>query len=103
MHSPAQLQRGPQVPVAPALPASRPISKCRRAAALAAQCRLRQADGHGGCTLRHAHLERRLPHAQAVAEPQQIDADVFQDQGRLQQPGMHQQQVRRPGYWLAPV
>ena len=55
--------------------------------------RARQTDTHGGCTLRHAHLERRLPTMHAVAEAQQMDPDVFAAARQLQQPGKDQQQV----------
>ena len=55
--------------------------------------RARQADTHGGCTLRHAHLERRLPTMHAVAEAQAMAPDVFASAPQLQQPGIDQQQV----------
>lgn len=55
--------------------------------------RARQADTHGGCTLRHAHLERRLPTMHAVAEAQAMAPDVFATAPQLQQPGTDQQQV----------
>ena len=82
-----------QAPVTPALQCSVPRIRSRKSTALADQCRVRQTDAHGGCTLRLAHLERRLPCAQAVAEPQQLTPDVFDDEGRLQQPGKGLQQV----------
>ena len=60
------------------------------------QHRARQAETHGGCTLRHAHLERRLSPMHAVAEAQQMAPDAFAATPHLQQPGKDQQQVCFP-------
>lgn len=95
MHCPAQLQRSTPAAVGPALQFHGPKVAPRGVAALADQCRLRQIDAHGGCTLRHAHHERRLPSAQAVAEPQQLTPDVFANEAGLQQPGKGLQQVSK--------
>ncbi|DBA88772.1 TPA: hypothetical protein ACH3X1_004189 [Trebouxia sp. C0004] len=95
MHCPIQtptvcLTQAPQLPhVLPALH----NSHCRLSASHIDHHRARQADGHGGCTLRHAHLERRMPCAHAVAEAQQLAPEVIAETSQLRQPGREQQQI----------
>ena len=85
--------RSPQALQLPLLQSAVHASQCRLSAPHIEHHRARQAEGHGGCTLRHAHLERRLPCAQAVAEVQQMAPDAFGTTAQLQQPGREQQQV----------
>ncbi len=95
MHCPSQAPtvRLPQAPQLPHVLPALHKSHCRLSASHIDHHRARQADGHGGCTLRHAHLERRMPCIHAVAEAQQLAPDVFAETSQLQQPGRQQQQV----------
>ena len=85
--------RSPQALQLPLLQSAIHASQCRLSPPHIEHHRARQAEGHGGCTLRHAHLERRLHCAQAVAEVQQMAPDAFGTTAQLQQPGREQQQV----------
>ncbi|KAL3149573.1 hypothetical protein ABBQ32_002349 [Trebouxia sp. C0010 RCD-2024] len=85
----ARLSQAPQLAQLHSLP----CSFGRHCAPHIDQHRARQADPHGGCTLRHAHLERRLSTMHAVAEAQQMAPEVFPVSRQLQQPGTDQQQI----------
>ena len=95
MQLPAQTQptRLPQGPQLAQLRGAAGCSHSRVSVPHIDQHRARQTETHGGCTLRHAHLERRLATMHAVAEAQQMTPDAFAATPTLQQPGKDQQQV----------